>query len=104
MDEKLALAQLRGLVAIPGALKVITAEHRCGIPSEHVGPVGAVEEAQCFAYPQPVSSPRHYVIHDVVRLEGPNEQGRCRALTAEGDWCAGRPAALLKRLQEWQAG
>jgi hypothetical protein len=35
-----------------------------------------------------------------VKIDDPDERGRVRAWSAEGDWCLGYPVDLLPRLQE----
>lgn len=47
----------------------------------------------------PVTSPAHFIIHDVVALKE-TPKGQMRAYTAEGDWCEGQPEALVRRLLE----
>ena len=46
------------------------------------------------------ADPRYYVAHTVTELEEREDSPVMRARTAEGDWCAGQPAALLRRLME----
>lgn len=92
------LKQLEALVEIPGALRVITNEHACG-GGKHPSDPGFNHEA-CAAFEADLSKPEHFVIHDVVSIEGPDHKGRYTAFTDEGDWCMGQPEALLKRLTE----
>lgn len=80
MDNDLAIQQLQALLTVPGALKIIT--------SEQAG------------NDLPLTDPRAFVCHDVTHFEGPDDKGRVKAHTAEGDWCLGYPADLLPRLQE----
>lgn len=110
MTNDLALQQLQALVAIPGALKIITNAHRCqdAIHPDFPG----FDAATCAAYGEeigsrerfganPLADPRHFVCHDVVRLEGPDDKGRYKAFSAnDEDWCLAYPAELLERLQE----
>jgi hypothetical protein len=77
-----AVRELKALTKVPGALKVITAETAA---SAYLVAEGAVA---------------HFVCHDVVRIEGPDDRGRYTAHTAEGDTCTGYPAALLRRLRQ----
>lgn len=85
VENDIAAAQLDALIAVPGALRVITSE----------------EAKDANKYPP--TDPRHYVIHDVVRIEDhPTHKGAIRAYTAEGDFCEGYPRDVLKRLQQWQ--
>lgn len=96
MDRKHAIDQLEALVAVPGALKVIT-----NIPD----PKGVQ---------YPVTDVRHWVHHDIVALEQ-YKDGQYKALSGDynakkygfqdrttHDEVTGQPEALLKRLQEWQ--
>jgi hypothetical protein len=80
----LARQQLDALIEVPGALKIITSE----------------ETKDGRGYP--VTDPRHYVLHDVVRLEEiPSQPNQIRAWSAEGDYTQGSVAAVLRRLQQW---
>lgn len=108
--HELAVKQLEALVQIPGTLRVITNEHdhENGIhptPEDcaaHVETVkGLTEDAEEEEVPIPLTDPRHFVIHDVVSIEGPDEAtGLVRARTEEGDVCIGYPADVLARLQQ----
>lgn len=101
-DEQV-LAELRALVQVPGALRVITSEHQCcGGVDGYVG--GAPPAETCAAFAVPLTDPGHFVVQPVVRLEGPDERGRMTAYTANGDYCTGRPAAVLSRLRQWRGG
>jgi hypothetical protein len=79
------VAELEALAAIPGALKIITAE-----PMVEDDPDADL------------TSPSSFVCHDVVEIEGPDARGRYIAHSAEGDWTTGYPAALLARLRQWR--
>ena len=79
-DES-AVAQIEALAKVPGALQIIT-----------------VEEAK-KGDPDP-KAVAHWVCHDVVEIEGPDDRGRYTAHSAEGDWTYGYPADLLARLTE----
>lgn len=110
MDEDvLAVAQLKALAKVPGALRIITNEHACG------GGMLGEDIAACEAFsegtdengrPLDLKNQRHFVLHDVVRIEGPNHRGQYTAYSdpKHRDYCEGRPAALLRRLTEWQRG
>lgn len=98
MDRDLAIAQLEALAGVPGALRVITNEHACG-GGKHPD-IAGFDPAACEAYEYSLKDPRHFVIHDVVRLEGPNHRGQYTAYTDEGDYTIGQPEALLARLLE----
>ena len=102
-DNDKSLEELQALLKIPGARRVITNAHACG-PDGQDGasyiPRTEEELADCEAHELPLTHPHHFVCHDVVRLEGPNEKGQVTAYTAEGDWCSGQPDALLRRLRE----
>lgn len=100
VDQELALAQLRALAGVPGSLKVITAEIHPDYRADKRDPRSGLHPKHDESL---LLSPATMVCHDVTALEGPDERGRMIARTAEGDWCEGRPAALLKRLQEWRA-
>ena len=93
MDHEEARKRLNGLVEnVPGMLKIITSQcvsERCG--GSLAGPHDESERS--------IYDPKHFVIHDVVRIEERN--GGCmRAYSREGDWCEGLPADLLTRLLE----
>ncbi|KKM82273.1 hypothetical protein LCGC14_1321220 [marine sediment metagenome] len=81
---------LKALAQEPGALRIITNE--CASKSCNA----SGHNESLFK----LTDPRHFVIHDVVRLEGPNHRGQFKAHSAEGDWCQGQPEALLPRLLE----
>lgn len=98
MESKQAILQLEALVIVPGALRIITNQHNCG-GGKHPT-IGKFSEAKCAAFEHPLTDPRHFVIHDVVRVEGPNHRGEYRAFTEEGDHCTGQPEAVLARLLE----
>ena len=90
MTRKEAIDTLSKLVQKPGALRIITAEcagKRCNA-SGH-------DERQYT-----LRDPRHFIIHNVVKVRKTSRHGQFRASTAEGDWCEGQPEALLARLQE----
>lgn len=98
MDRDVAIAQLEALVKVPGALKIITNVHRC---QKAMHPrLKGFSAKKCDAFKPDVRHPGHFVVHDVIRIEGPNAQGQYTAFSAEGDYCIGQPEALLKRLQE----
>lgn len=83
--QEAAIAKLTELVATPGALKIITAI--------------AVEGSEA-----PPQSPAHWVLQDVVSLEGPDHKNRMVAHAADGSWTVGLADALLRRLTQWNAG
>lgn len=83
-ENDYALNELIALVKIPGALKVIT-----GIPSENATFLGPWH-------------PYGYILNDVIKIKGPDQKGRYRAITAEKDFCIGKPIDLLQRLTEYQ--
>jgi len=80
-----AVQQLEALVAIPGALQVITNEHA------HSG--------DCSSADTTPDLPAHFVCHNVTEIEDAGG-GLFRAKTAEGDWTIGNPEDLLRRLQQ----
>lgn len=102
-DKDTSIEELRALVKIPGALRFITAAHACGPDGQDGASYTPKTEAEleaCEAFEFPQTDWRHFVIHDIVSLEGPNHRGVMIGHTAEGDWCQGRPYALLRRLRE----
>lgn len=98
MNDKQAVKQLKALKSVSGALRIITNEHNCG-GGTHPR-VGKFSEAKCAAFEHPMTDPRHFVIHEVTSIEGPNRRGQYRAFTEAGDHCTGQPVALLSRLLE----
>ena len=93
--DEMAVRQLEALVNVPGSLKIITAEVRPELREDAGNPRSLAREGV------DLRNPATFVIHDVVRLEGPDDKGRYTACSAEGDWTVGLSSALLKRLQEW---
>lgn len=105
MDRELAIAQLKALVTVPGALKIITAM---------IAPEYRVDKKDAASPAVPgtnLNDPSSFVLHDVARIEGPNHRGQYTAYSEEyetergtvgADECTGQPEALLKRLQDWQ--
>ncbi len=90
MSAEQAIKELKALVQEPGALRIITSEcasKSCNASGHNEGLYS-------------LRDPRHFVIHDVVRLEGPNHHGQFRAYSKAKDWCQGQPEALLPRLLE----
>lgn len=98
-EESAHLKRLRALLD-NDKLKIITCEHACG-GGKHPDFAG-FNTATCAAFKFPVTNPRHFVIHDVVKVEE-GAKNKCRAYSAEefGDICIGLPDALIKRLQQW---
>jgi hypothetical protein len=94
-DDQAAMLLARYL-ATPGELRVITNEHRCGVKI----PRTDAEIAACATFPFPLTSHEHFVVNDVVSIEGPDGKGRYTAFTNEGDRCIGYRPALLARLRE----
>jgi len=80
-----AYDQLVALLAVPGALQVITNEHAHG--------------GDCSTSEVPLDQPAHFVCHNVTEVEDAGG-GLLRAKTAEGDWTVGKPEDLLRRLQQ----
>ena len=102
MAKESAHAQrLRALLAEGGALRIITSEHACGA-GKHPDFDGFDPE-KCGAFGHPLTDPRHFVIHDVVEIEGPGSNAAYRARSAEGDLTLGSAETLVKRLQEANA-
>lgn len=114
MDHELAIAQINALIKVPGALKIITAEHACGIPAvvgeafptdpahQKACEAFAAKEADAQGRPLDLQHPKHFVLHDVVAIEE-LAGGIVRASTKEGDWTEGKAMAVLNRLQQWRA-
>lgn len=102
MDERLALAQLEALVAVPGALKIITGQIRPELRLSETDPRSPIRPELAAADPDILTRRRVYIWHDAARLERDAERGRVRVYSAEGDFTEGRPAAVLARLTEWQ--
>jgi hypothetical protein len=113
IDTELSLAQLNALVTIPGALKIITAEHACGIPPVRgeAMPTHPKHQAICQEFgethrdaldrPIDTTNAAHFVQHKVTKIEQ-TPTGSVRASSDEGDWTEGPATALLRRLQEWR--
>lgn len=93
-----ALKELKALLEVPDALRQITNEHACG-GGLHPSKEG-FDQAVCDGFEHSDADPRHFVIHAVVGIEGPDEDGYVRAITAEGDWRYGSPVAVLKALRQ----
>lgn len=99
-EREQALAELKALLRVPGALRIIT---------NHPAPEGDRPEG---ATPY---TPGYFVMHPVERLEGPDAKGQYRAYSAEYDLSemgrregrgrdvtVGYPEALIRRLQQWR--
>jgi len=86
-QDDTAVAELEALLAIPGALKIITNEPNPDAPDN-----------------ADLRLPSSFVCHDVTGITGPDERGRYLASSAEGDWTLGYPSALLSRLRQWRSG
>lgn len=94
-----ALKELKVLVEVPGALRHITSEHACGAGTHEAAP--GFDKAVCDAFKYPLNNYRHFVIHDVTSIEGPDARGRVMALTDfKGDGRYGYPADVLRALRE----
>ncbi len=98
MNNRQAILQLEALVLVPGALRIITNMHACGGGVHPDGSRGPFDEEKCAKFKHPLTNSRHFVVHDVVRVEGPNHRKEYRAFTEEGDHCTGQPVAVLRRL------
>jgi hypothetical protein len=84
MTENQAWDLLVELLAHKGQLKIITAE----VDKNHPPTMTSL-------------NPAYFVQHDVVKIEKTGD--KLYARTEEGDWCRGRPRALLARLTEHNA-
>lgn len=103
-EDELDTAQLRALLGVPGALKIVSGAHACGAGT-HPDPSvpGAFDQARCDAFAYPRSDPRHWVLLDVVALEEePGRPGEWRATAADGSYAQGTPGALLHHLARWR--
>jgi hypothetical protein len=100
MTNAQALGHLQRLCDQYGQLRIITNAHRCGA----LVPRTPEEVERCGRYHFPLSHPKHFQVHDVVRISGPDANGVVTAHTAEGDYCMGYPPDLLPRLLEWREG
>ena len=86
MDDETTVKMLKFLLKEKG-LRVVTDE-RSDVPEREL-------EARAG---NPLADPRAYVLHEVVRLDGPDAAGRYTAWTAEGDRSVGFPRGLLRAL------
>lgn len=100
MTNEQAVAQLEALVDVPGSLRVITNEVRPDLREDPDAAGSPIRADVLESDPHTLKRPSTFVIHDVVRLEGPDARGRMIAHTAEGDWTLGYPVDLLARLLE----
>jgi hypothetical protein len=101
--DAVAVQELEALVQVPHALRIITNEVHPDLRMDATDPRSEAHPAKLAEDPMLLTKTTSFVIHDVVRLEGPNERGQYTAYSAEGDYTTGQPAALLKRLREWRA-
>lgn len=99
MNEGLALAQLHALVAVPGALKIITNEIRPELRADPADPASGLPPGVDDGV---LKRPETFVLHDVTRVGEVDHHGCVRAWSAAGDWTYGEPSAVLARLQEWR--
>ncbi len=104
MDDVLAVAQLTALAKVPGALRIITSEIRSDLRRDPADPRSPIRADVLAADPRALKKVSTFVLHDVVRVEGPDRNGLYRAWSGATppDWTVGKPADLLRRLQEWQ--
>lgn len=132
MDEQeQALAELKALLKIPGALMHITDEliddlkDHDALPAEHrdadtraasiararlplrpdidPGP-DVIDTADPSARIPILNRPSSFVRLPIIRIEGPDEKGYIKAFAEDGSWRRGKPAAVLKRLREGREG
>jgi hypothetical protein len=89
-----AVDRLERLLKTGGELFIITGEVHPDHRQDKADPRSPAKEGVNLALHSA------YVVHEVVRLEGPDARGRMVAYSAEGDWTAGMPEALLDRLRE----
>jgi len=101
-DKDTNIEELKALLKVPGALRFVTARHLCDpkyLEGPYCEPKTAEELEICAAFEFPLTDPRHFVIHEVVSLEA-RPDGTMAAVTAEGDWCVGSPAGLMRALRK----
>ncbi|KKL67755.1 hypothetical protein LCGC14_2131830 [marine sediment metagenome] len=104
-ENQEALAKLNKYLEAGGLLKIITNMHACGA-GKHIDmvPDKAKFKVICDAFEHPRTDPRHFVIHDAVRLEmlakREGKEQQVRVHTAERDHTTGQPVNVLKRLLE----
>lgn len=95
-ENRAALTELRKLLKEHGALQIITNEVEPRLRVHSRDPRSEAKDGV------DLTDPRTFVCHAVVELEGPDDQGCYRAVSAEGDWTLGYPSSLLARLQQWR--
>ncbi len=100
MTEEQALAQLHALLAVPGALKIITNEVQPDLRQDPTDPASPIRDDAVTADPNALKKIPTFVLHDAIMLEGPNHRGQVAVHSAEGDWTQGQPSAVLRRLTE----
>ena len=101
--ESTALDELKALMKVPGALRIITSEHACG-GGKHPS-IPPFDLKACASFEAGLGSPKHFMVHSVVRLEERTDVHGTRLVrvwSKERDWCEGTPDALLRRLREWR--
>ena len=97
MADPMEVQQMQDLVKLPGMLKIITNAHACqaAIHPDFAG----FSQSKCDRYDFPTTDPRHFILHDVARIEPyAGHPGAYIAYSNEGDYTMGMPADLLNRL------
>jgi len=103
-----ALAELQALVKVPGSLRIITGEHACGgglhpdVRDRESGARLPFDTEACAAFEHGLVDGRHFVWHNVVEVEGPDDRGNVTVRSEEGDFTYGKPADVLARSSEWK--
>jgi hypothetical protein len=96
--EDTTVEELKALVRIPGALRIITNEVKPELREDRDNPASpAGGDAD-------LTNPATFVTHHVTDVAGPDERGRYLATSDEGAWVTGYPDALLARLRQWRHG
>lgn len=97
MADPVEIQQLNDLIKIPGMLKIITGAHACqaALHPDFVG----WSQSKCDRYDFPNTDPRHFILHDVDRIEKyAGHEGVWVAYSNEGDFTMGKPEDLINRL------
>lgn len=120
-DREQALAELQALLAVKGALKIITSEVADELKAKPGDPNSPMLQSKAIKFVREarglsgsedegldhvgaaLKMPSAFVLHDVTSLEGPDLNGAYRAYSDEGDHTSGFPEDLLRRLREWRA-
>ena len=103
MDEQFIVLLKAAVEHTPGFLKIITDEVHPDIRQDTGNARSQVRAEKLQEDEDILRKPSSFVLHDVVAIEPhPSREGVYRAVTAEGDFCEGRPQALWNRLVQHQ--